>query len=56
MRSLVSNPAPNDQASESDRPPLGSWPRTYALVCVSAVLVIAALWWLTAALDHGRIA
>ncbi len=26
-------------------PPLGGWPRTYALVCVLAVLVMVLLWW-----------
>ena len=30
------------------RPPLGSWPRLYALVCAAALLVMAILWWFTA--------
>ncbi|MEQ1634308.1 MAG: hypothetical protein ABL997_18145 [Planctomycetota bacterium] len=46
----------NDESQMPDRPPLGSWNRTYAAVCVCAVLVIVVLWWITAALDHGRIA
>ena len=36
-------------------PPFGSWPRTYLLVCAIAALVIALLYWLTAAFDRGRI-
>jgi hypothetical protein len=28
-------------------PPLGSWARTYALVCVLAIAVMFALWWFT---------
>jgi hypothetical protein len=32
----------------SERPPLGSWPRVYALVCVLAVVVMLLLWWFTA--------
>lgn len=27
------------------RPPLGGWPRLYAVVCVCAVLVMLVLWW-----------
>ncbi len=27
------------------RPPLGSWARLYALVCVLAVVVMLILWW-----------
>jgi len=37
-----------------ERPPLGSWPKTYALVCACAVLVIALLWWMTSAFDPRR--
>lgn len=29
-------------------PPLGSWPRTYAVVCLLAVAVMALLRWFTA--------
>lgn len=29
-------------------PPLGSWARTYALVCLLAVAVMALLYWFTA--------
>jgi hypothetical protein len=43
----------NDASQE--RPPFGSWPRTYLLVCAVAVAVIAVLWWLTAAFDKGRV-
>ena len=32
-----------------ERPPLGSWAKTYALVCVLAVVMIAVLYWFTAA-------
>lgn len=32
----------------SERPPLGSWPRVYALVGVLAVVVMLLLWWFTA--------
>lgn len=39
---------------EVERPPLGSWPKTYVLVCVCAVLVIALLWWMSSAFDPGR--
>ena len=28
-----------------NRPPLGSWPRTYLLVCVLAIAVMAVLFW-----------
>jgi hypothetical protein len=38
-----------------EAPPLGSWPRTYMLVCAIAIAVIAILWWLTATFDQGRI-
>lgn len=31
-----------------ERPPLGGWPRVYALVCVLAVAVMLLLWWFTA--------
>jgi len=33
---------------DTTRPPLGSWARVYALVCVLAVLVMLLLWWFTA--------
>ena len=39
---------------EVERPPLGSWPLTYQLVCVCAVLVIALLWWMSSAFDPRR--
>ena len=39
--------APSPAPAES-RPPLGSWPRTYALTMVLACVVIALLWLLTA--------
>jgi hypothetical protein len=45
-----STPMPTD---DPERPPLGSWPLTYALVIVLALLVIALLWWLTVAYDPG---
>ncbi|MBL8729233.1 MAG: hypothetical protein JNM25_12420 [Planctomycetes bacterium] len=32
----------------TDGPPLGGWPRVYALVCVLAVVVMLLLWWFTA--------
>ncbi len=38
-----------------DPPPLGSWPRTYALVCIAATVTIALLYWLTAAFDLGAV-
>ena len=41
---------------EVERPPLGSWPMTYLLVCVCAVLVIALLWWMSSAFDPRRAA
>lgn len=31
-----------------ETPPLGSWPRVYALVCALAVAVMVLLWWFTA--------
>jgi hypothetical protein len=31
------------------RPPLGSWPRTYAASIALAIVVMLLLWWLTAA-------
>lgn len=31
------------------RPPLGSWPRTYAATIVLAIVVMLLLWWLTVA-------
>jgi hypothetical protein len=33
------------------RPPLGSWARLYALVCVLAVLVMAILWWFSSSFN-----
>ena len=38
-----------------EEPPLGSWPKTYALACAAAVATIALLYWLTAAFDRGAI-
>ena len=35
-------------STDAQRPPLGSWARVYALVCVLAFLVMALLWWFTA--------
>jgi len=32
----------------TQRPPLGSWSRLYALVCALALAVMALLWWFTA--------
>jgi len=39
---------PADPARGVPPPPLGSWARTYALVCVLAVVVMALLYWFTA--------
>jgi hypothetical protein len=39
------DPAP---PTDTTRPPFGSWPRVYALVCVLAVGVMLLLWWFTA--------
>ena len=33
--------------ADPERPPLGSWPRIYALTIVLAVALMAALWWFT---------
>ncbi|MBL9079347.1 MAG: hypothetical protein JNL08_17735 [Planctomycetes bacterium] len=41
---MSTSPSP----SADSPPPLGSWPRVYALVCLSAVAVMALLWWFTA--------
>ncbi len=41
----MSSAAPEPSAS---RPPLGSWPRTYAATIAVAIAVIALLWVLTA--------
>ncbi len=38
-----------------DPAPLGSWPRTYLLVCIAAVVTIALLSWLTATFDLGPV-
>lgn len=37
----------SDDRPSTEHPPLGSWPRTYALTIALAVLVIALLWLLT---------
>lgn len=42
------DPAP---AAPEPRPPLGGWPRVYALVCVLAIAVMALLWWFTSRYD-----
>ncbi len=34
------------------KPPLGSWPRFYTLVCVVASAYIALLYWFTATFNH----
>ncbi len=52
----VNHPPATPTEGEAERPPLGSWPKTYALVCACAVLVIALLWWLSAAFEPGRVA
>lgn len=39
---------PDVAPPESERPPLGGWPRVYALVCALAVTVMLLLWWFTA--------
>ena len=44
-----------DQNTDPDDPPLGSWPKTYALACAAAMATIALLYWLTAAFDRGAI-
>lgn len=41
-------------APSPEVPPFGSWPRTYAMVCISAIAVILVLWWVTATYDQGR--
>ena len=33
-------------------PPLGSWPRFYALTCLAAVSYIALLYWFTAVFNN----
>ena len=38
--------------TETQSPPLGSWPRFYVLVCVVATLYIVLLYWFTAAFNH----
>jgi hypothetical protein len=40
--------APSSPGSGDERPPLGSWPRTYLLTMALAVVVMALLWLLTA--------
>lgn len=52
----VNHPLATQSEGDAERPPLGSWPMTYALVCVSALLVIALLWWLSVAYEPGRVA
>lgn len=34
------------------RPPLGSWPRFYAVTCAVALLYIVLLYWLTATFNQ----
>ena len=36
-----------------ERPPFGSWPKTYALALGFSALCIALLYWLTAAFNLG---
>lgn len=50
----MTDPAQPDPRS-TDLPPLGSWAKTYALVCFAAVATIALLYWLTAAFDRGMV-
>ena len=49
---MSSTPTRNDN---EERPPLGSWTTTYALVCALATLVMALLWWLTASFNLGAV-
>lgn len=42
--------------NSADRPPLGSWTLTYALVALAAMLVMAVLWWFTAAFNVEPVA
>jgi hypothetical protein len=42
---VMSQPPPDGTQA---MPPFGSWPRTYAVVCLLAVAVMALLWWFTA--------
>lgn len=39
---------PVDRSPVEPPPPFGSWARTYALVCLLAVAVMALLYWFTA--------
>ena len=43
----MSTRAAGPPAQGSERAPLGSWARVYALVLVALALDIALLWWLT---------
>ncbi len=38
--------------SETQKAPLGSWPRFYALTCEVAVVYIALLYWFTAVFNN----
>ncbi len=42
----------SEEEKSAGRPPLGSWARLYLLVCISAILMMALLYWLTASFNH----
>lgn len=35
------------------KPPMGSWPRFYAVTCVAAMFYIVLLYWFTATFNRG---
>ncbi|MCA8956567.1 MAG: hypothetical protein KDC87_10870 [Planctomycetes bacterium] len=39
-------------SSSVNRPPFGSWPRCYAIVCAVALGYIALLYWFVRAFNH----
>lgn len=41
LRPMAATPPP----AAPNRPPFGSWPRTYLSVCVLAVVVMVVLYW-----------
>lgn len=43
------------EATTPSRPPLGSWPRFYALVCVTASFYIVLLYWFTATFNRPEV-
>lgn len=45
----------SESIEESKAPPLGSWPRFYALTCVVAATYVVLLWWFTAAFNSSGV-